>query len=278
MMKEVQPVTVLTGDCLTQISTIQDGSIKVVITSPPYAEQRKAYNGIPEKEYPAWMVSVCEAIRPKLTPDGSILINIRTSIKDGVISDYVLRTRLALRDAGFKENEELIWYKPDSPPWGSTKRPRRVYENILWFSNTKNPYVNLKAAGASSERIGFSGAPRYGVGGTSHFSGISDHEYGTSRVTDVFIAYMCDNDKGIMHPAIFPPTLVEQLIQTFTKEGDTVLDPFAGSGTTLLVARKMGRKSIGIELSPEYVAIIEDRLQNDEKYRPRLASLSTIFD
>ena len=83
------------GDCLTQIPLLTNRSIRAVITSPPYAQQRKGlYPGWDEDEYPKTMVKIFDAIRPKLTKDGSILINIRSHVKDGAVSDYVLKPGL----------------------------------------------------------------------------------------------------------------------------------------------------------------------------------------
>jgi hypothetical protein len=102
-----------------------------------------------------------EALRPKMKDDGSVLIVIRPHLRDGVISDYVLRTRLALRDSGWMECEELIWIKPDAPPLGSKLRPRRSWESILWFAKVAQPFNDLKACGKDSDRLGFRGAPRF---------------------------------------------------------------------------------------------------------------------
>src|SRR4029077_15568454 len=101
------------------------------------------------------------AILPKLTDDGSVLIVIRAHLRDGVVSDYVLKTRLALREDGWQENEELIWYKSAAAFFGSHMRLRRTFENILWFSRVKNPYIHLTATGNFSDRIGFQGAHRF---------------------------------------------------------------------------------------------------------------------
>ena len=75
------------GNCLAEIQKLKNRSIRAVITSPPYAMQRKhQYGGISEKEYPKWMVSVFNAIKPKLAKDGSIVVNIRSHVKDGAVS------------------------------------------------------------------------------------------------------------------------------------------------------------------------------------------------
>src|SRR5208337_1369444 len=163
---------VLHGDCLDLIPTLEDGSVSLVVTSPPYAEQRAGhYEGIPEEDYPDFTVQWMDALRPKLTKDGSVLIVIRPHLRGGVISDYVLRTRLALRDAGWHECEELIWYKTKSPPLGSKLRPRRAWESILWYGKCPQPYCDLKACGKPSKDLGFVGSIKFADQGVSEKTG-----------------------------------------------------------------------------------------------------------
>jgi site-specific DNA-methyltransferase (adenine-specific)/site-specific DNA-methyltransferase (cytosine-N4-specific) len=260
---------VLNGDCLDLIPTLEDGSISLVVTSPPYAEQRKGhYGGIPDEDYPDFTVQWMEALRPKLASDGSVLIVIRPHLHDGVLSDYVLRTRLALREAGWHECEELIWYKPNAPPLGSLKRPRRTWESILWFSRSKQPYADLKAFGNESDKLGFTGAIKSAENGFSEktpwhrWAESSGMAQGVARITDVIVAPIGTNERGIDHPAVFPLGLAEQLIKTFSQEGDLVLDPFCGSGQTLLAAKGLARRFLGIEKEKKYVRIALGRLQS----------------
>ena len=110
---------VLHGDCLDVIPTLVDESISLVVTSPPYAQQRSGhYEGVSEEDYPEFTVQWMTALAPKMTPDGSVFLVIRPHLQNGVLSDYVLRTRLALRETGWRECEELIWVKPNAPPLG----------------------------------------------------------------------------------------------------------------------------------------------------------------
>ncbi len=252
------------GDALSLIPMLPDRSINLVLTSPPYAMQRKRhYGGVPESQYPAWMVSVMAALRPKLKKDGSVLIVIRSHVRDGVVSDYVLRTRLALREDGWYECEELIWLKPDAPPLGSKQRPRRTWEQILWFSKTSKPYINLRANGGFSERIGFVGSHRIRNETPIATKRTSELEIGQARTPDHFVANVGDIDSGVMHPAMFPVTLCEKLILTFTRSGDCVADIFAGSGQCLIAAKQLGRSFIGFDKKKEYVELAAKRLNTE---------------
>jgi DNA modification methylase len=246
---------IVCGDALLLIPTLPDRSVNLCLTSPPYAEKRKRqYGGVPEADYPAWMVAVMAALRPKLTGDGSVLIVIRSHVRDGVVSDYVLKTRLALRNDGWKECEELIWLKPNAPPLGSDYRPRRTWEHILWFSKTPKPYIDLRANGSYSDSIGF--------GGSNKMTTMPPRDFkdGQSRTPDHFTALMSENENGIHHPAMFPATLCEKLILTFSKEGQRVADIFCGSGQTLVAAKRLGRRWIGFDSKREYVELAAKRL------------------
>lgn len=77
----------------------------------------------------------------------------------------------------------------------------------------------------------------------------------------IHLATECNNKN---HPAAFPEELPEWFIKLFTVEGDTVLDPFMGSGTTVLVANQMGRKAVGIEILPEYVRMVRQKIESAE--------------
>jgi DNA modification methylase len=255
---------VLHGDCLDLIPTLEDGSVSLVVTSPPYAEQRAGhYGGIPEEDYPDFTVQWMTALAPKMTPDGSVFLVIRPHVKNGVLSDYVMRTRLALREAGWKECEELIWLKPDAPPLGSLHRPRRTWESLLWFSRSTNPYADLKACGKGSDRLGFEGSFRFGLGGNGPLNGGQGvgRTSGVARISDVIVAPIGDNEPGLEHPAVFPLGLAEQLVRTFSQEGDLVLDPFCGSGQTLLAAKQCGRRYLGMEREERYVKVALGRLR-----------------
>jgi len=178
------------GDCLDLIPRLDNRSVDLVLCSPPYAEQRRShYKGVSEATYAKWTVRWMGLLREKLTHDGSVLLVIRPHLKKGVLADYVLRTRLALREDGWSENEELIWLKPDAPPLGSTNRPRRTWESILWFSKTANPYCNLTACGRESTRIGFLPSLRFGLGHESIYNGQKvELRTGKARCSDVFVA------------------------------------------------------------------------------------------
>lgn len=258
------------GDCAKLAQNLQDNSVALVACSPPYAMQRKkSYGGINEKDYPSWTVNWMESFRPKLTNNGSIFIVIRPHIHQGQISDYVLRTQLELRNAGWIEAETLIWLKNDAPPLGSLNRPRRTWEYILWFTLSKKPFVNLYACGneESTRTGGFAGSNRFEDTEMNPISKTQTRNLknGTSRCTDVIKANVGSIDRGVLHPAMYPRTLSEFLIKTFSQEDDLVVDPFSGSGQTCISALQLNRKFIGFEIKEEYVELSKKRIFDLQK-------------
>lgn len=234
--------------------------IDTLITSPPFANQRaNQYGGVDEKHYPEWTVRWMELVRQILKPKGSVFINIRPHIRRGEISDYVLKTRLALREAGWIECEELQWIKPDSPPLGSIQRPRRAWEHILWFSKSRTPYCDPKAGGVISERLGFENS-KFKHGGKSHIhGGQSKPKKGVARVRDVIVAGTSRVEKGkyLDHPAMFPIEVPDYCINLSCPKDGIILDPFSGSGTTLRSAVKNDRGFLGFEINKSYFEMAE---------------------
>lgn len=260
-------VTLHHGDCIEVMRSMPAESVDAIVTSPPYAEQRKStYGGVPEKDYPAWTVAwMAEAWRV-LRPNGSVIINISPHIKNGVVSDYVLRTRLALRDAGWAELQELIWHKSNGMPTGSPTRPRRTFEHLFWFGKHGRAWADARAAGKPPEwptkvhRTGRAHALNW-----DHAKGGNKGTIPTiARVPDVFTHNIGLNMKtGYDHPAPFPVGLAEWCGKLICPASGTVLDPFNGSGTTGVAALRNGWDYIGIDAVEEYIHMSKKRLEGE---------------
>lgn len=256
-MVAAEPVdinSVVEGDCRDVIPRLPDNSIGLGIVSPPYAQQRDGlYPGVPEDEFPAFTVDWMMKLWPKLTDDGSVLIVIDPHVENGVLADYVLRTQLALRDAGWKQHMPLVWLKQDRAPLGRTGWPRHAYEQILWFSKTAKPFCDPKAGGEETDVE----APRIRH---SHWSPGGKSARGIKRATDVIDVPVGMTPKGVDHPAMFPIELAEQLIRIFCRPGGTVFDGFSGSGNSLLAAARLGHPFYGCDLVPKFVELAQRRL------------------
>lgn len=250
------------GDCLEVLRDLPDNSVDSVVTSPPYAMQRKStYGGIPEKDYPEWTVAWMNEVWRVLKDDGSVIINISPHKANGGLSDYVLRTRLALRESGWLELDELIWNKTNAMPTGRANRPRRSWESLLWYGKNGKAYGNPTATG---------NAPVYR---TRHFSTKKEDRNGwdhgpaggksvpkIARCKNIFESSVAGWWENIDHPARYPWQLAEWCGKLITPDGGTILDPFTGSSSTGVAAIRNGWNFIGIDQSAEYVEMSNRRL------------------
>jgi hypothetical protein len=190
-----------------------------------------------------------------------VVINIRPHIRDGQISDYTLRTRLALREDGWCECEELIWYKDGGgAPFGAVHRPRRSWESLHWFAKHGRPFSTPKAAGRPLTAINTAsgrGGPHIA---SRQRSGPAE---GIARVPDVAVISTRANENSNdlnNHPAPYPPTLASWVASLICPPGGSILDPFNGSGSTGIAAIRGGWSYVGIEAVSEYATMSRARL------------------
>ena len=249
------------GDCRLELLAMPDDSVDLIFTSPPYADQRKnSYGGIAPDEYVEWFLPVSEQLLRVLKPTGSFVLNIKERVVSGERSTYVMELIMAMRDQGWLWTEEYIWHKKNCYPGKWPNRFRDAWERLLHFTKSKQfcmyqeavmvpmgDWKNARLRNLSEvDKIRDESKAGSGFGkNISNWVG-RDMAYPTNVL---HLATECNNKN---HSAAFPEALPEWFIKLFTKEGDTVLDPFMGSGTTSIVAKRMGRHSIGIEIVPEY--------------------------
>ena len=255
------------GDCIDVLKTLPDSSVDSVVTSPPYAMQRAStYGGIPEKDYPEWTVAWMQEVWRVLKDDGSVIINISPHVKNGELSDYVLRTRLALREAGWTELGELIWHKTKAMPVGNVKRPRRHWESLLWFGKHGRAYSNPYGAGEEWKvpSIGKTShaAERNGWNHYNHYTNVETLK-NIARVPDI-VSLAPSTTRGLDHPAPFPWQLAEWCGKLITPPAGTILDPFTGSSSTGVAAIRNGWDFIGIDMSAKYIEMSRQRLNSVE--------------
>ncbi|QDT95289.1 DNA methyltransferase [Gimesia aquarii] len=263
-MREIKVNSVAKGDCRDLIPALPDASINLCLCSPPYAERRnRHYPGVPEGQYADFTVEWMTKLWDKLTDDGSVLIVIDPHVKDGSVADYVLRTQIALRGSGWKQPPSRIWFKRDRGPIGRRDWPRHVYEEILWFTKTANPFCDPRADGKLTDHLTMNdyAYSRWTNGGKPGKKGIA-------RVTDVIDVPIGGNAKGVKHPAKFPVALPEKLITTYCPSEGTVLDNFCGSGSTLIAAKKLGRAFYGFDIEAESVELSKRRLEELDQIEP----------
>jgi len=263
------------GDCTQLLKTLPDDSVDLIFTSPPYADQRKqTYGGFHPDDYVEWFLPISLQLLRVLKPTGTFVLNIKEKVVNGERSTYVMELILEMRKQGWFWTEEFIWHKKNCYPGKWPNRFRDSWERLIQFNKSKHFYMDQQAVMVPmgdwsktrlknlSETDKSRDESKVGSGFGKNISNWLDREM--AYPTNVLhLATECNNKK---HSAAFPEGLPEWFIKLFTKEGDTVLDPFMGSGTTNAVAQRMRRNSIGIEIVPEYYDMVKTELKPVELY------------
>lgn len=265
---------ILLGDSKDVLKTLDDNSIDLIVTSPPYADRRKnTYGGIAPEKYVEWFLPTSEQLLRVLKPTGTFILNIKEKADRGERNVYVLELILALRKQGWLWTEEFVWHKKNCYPGKWPNRFRDAWERLLQFNKTKNFNMYQESvmmpvgdwASGRLKNLSTTDKIRDNSKSGSGFGKNVSNWLGRNKVypTNVVqFATVCNNKN---HSAPFPKELPEWFIKLFTKKYDWVLDPFLGSGTTTEVAQRMERNSIGIEIMPEYVEMAKAKIKSFEK-------------
>ena len=249
-------VKILSGDCaslLRQHTNI--GRIDLTFLDPPF-NQDKEYNAwndsLPEEEYWRWMRDVCEGVHA-LTSDGGAIYFMQREKN----CEYVLR---CLRESGWTFQNLIVWKKKTSAV-PAMKRYGKHYQVIAFGTKGKTPRLFNRLRIDPPLPAGYKHQRENGVFVTDVWDDIREMTSGYFAGDEA----LCDEQGNRAHKQQSPIQLLIRIILSSTNPGDVVLDPFAGSGTTLVVASQLHRKSIGIELDPLNVKIIRDRLAEKRK-------------
>jgi DNA modification methylase len=270
----------LVGDCRQKLAELADESVHCIVTSPPYYGLRDygvdgqiGLEATPEA-YVAELVAVFRECRRVLRSDGTLWCNLGDSYAAKNLIGIPWLVAFALRADGWWLRQDIIWAKPNPMPESVLDRCTKSHEYLFMLSKNSSYYYDNDAVREpySEKSIGryeyeFQGtAPTCNqvggdVGRRERERGIRPpNPLGRNRRSVWTINSEPFNDA---HFATFPPALVEPCIKAGSRVGDTILDPFAGAGTTGLVADRLGRNAVLIELNPAYAGMMRDRIVND---------------
>lgn len=259
--------TLICGDCKDLSlweKAIAANKVNLVFTSPPYASQReydKNSDFVPIKpeNYRQWFDDIQKAVAAKLAKDGSFLINIKEHSEEGQRSMYVhdLHTFM-IHQARWRWVDELIWHK-NGLPGKFSQRLRDDFERIYHYSKNVVQFFPEQAAIEQQDVFNFN-SPKAEQQGIKQGKSVMK-EIDKKLPGNVIKCGVESNPIG--HTAAFPTALPDFIIKVYSKIEDTVVDIFSGSGTTLLAAEKLQRKSIGFEISPTYCEIALRRLEEE---------------
>lgn len=258
-----------TGDCLDILPTLPENSVQLIVTSPPYAQQRKStYGGVHPDDYVDWFLPRAAEMMRVLAPDGTFILNIKEHVSQGERHTYVHDLVSAIRAQGWLWTEEYIWHKTTSMPGKWSNRFRDGWEHLFQFNLQRKftmhqeevmvptgDWAKSRLANLSEQDMACQESAT-GSGMNRKMSAWVGREL--AYPTNVLHGPPECGNKG--HPATFPLWLPAWFIRLFTKPGDTVLDPFSGSGTTVLAADVLDRQGIGIDRDIKYNGIALARL------------------
>ena len=271
---------IIHGDCEDVLKELPDDSIDLIFTSPPYADQRqRTYGGIKPDDYVDWFMPKADQLFRVLKPSGTFVLNIKERAVNGERHTYVIELILEMRKRGWLWTEEFMWHKKNSYPGKWPNRFRDNWERLLQFNKHRKfnmyqeavmvpvgDWANGRLANLS-ETDKIRDESRVGSGFGKNIS----NWVGRDMVYPNNVIHMATESSNKKHSAVFPLPLPIWFIRLFTQAGDTVLDPFVGSGTTAVAALSLGRRYVGIDTNEEYVRLSEERLADIQARLPGVA-------
>ena len=287
---------IITGDALEALKAIPDACCSTCVTSPPYYGLRdygaagQIGNEQTLDEYARRLVEVFREVRRVLKDDGTLWLNVGDSYATKTAAGGIKRKDLigipwllafALRADGWHLRADVVWHKPNTMPESAKDRPTRAHEYVFLLSKSRSYFYNAEAI--REPAAGFPGSQnpngrRRGNTKTFRGGGAYTHDQAAENSASVERNShgLTQNETGKRnrrtvwtiatrpckgaHFATFPEELARLCILAGSRPGDTVLDPFSGSGTTGAVAVQEGRDYIGIEINPEYIKLSEQRI------------------
>lgn len=257
---KIRNCEIICGDCCEKVKELIDKGIKtdLTITSCPYDDLRN-YDGKIQFDESKWRELI--PLLYDITNDGGVVVWIvNDMVKNGSKTGTSFKQALAFMDAGFNLNDTMIWSKLNPMPQVKQPRYNQCFEYMFVFSKGKpktfNPImVPCKCAGqnydSTCKNMG-------GENGRTEKHFIINKEKVKSNIWECAVA-----KNKTVHTAVFPLQLIIDHIKSWTNEGDTVLDPFVGSGTSGIAALKLNRNFIGIDIVPEYCKLTEEQIWNE---------------
>jgi len=279
--------TVINGDCRDVLKTYE-GLVDLIVTSPPYADaRRKHYDGIHPNNYEEWFLSFHDPFFSALKADGSLIINIKDKVVNGVRPRFVWRTIEALCERGWYAIDDYLWHKTNPMPGYWPTRLRDGWEYCFHLAKSRRPFFDSDAVRkpigdwveSRLRRLGENDLSRHNSVNASGFGRDISRWVGKRTVLPSNVISLALVGKNQGHPAVFPVDLPLFFIKLLCPEGGLVVDPFAGSGTTGIAALSLGRRSVLIDNNPTYCQEAIRRLREEgAAFDDELSPQRTLFE
>lgn len=279
--------TVIHGDSREELKAFK-GQVDLIVTSPPYADARhKHYDGVHPDKFVEWFLSFHEPFFDALKPSGSLVLNIKDKVVDGVRHRFVWHTIEALCQRGWFAIDDYLWHKTNPMPGYWPTRLRDGWEYCFHLAKSKRPFFNAEAVRkpigdwveSRLVKLGENDLSRHNSANASGFGRDLSRWVGKQTVlpSNVLNLALVGKNKG--HPAVFPVDLPLFFIKLLCPDGGLVVDPFGGSGTTGLAALSLGRPSVLIDNNAEYCQAAIKRLREEgAAQKHELRSEQTLFE
>lgn len=273
-MSEVNKI--ILGDAVEVLKTYDDELFDLTVTSPPY-DNLRTYNGKIKDEityedgFSFPFVEMAKELFRVTKKGGVVVWVVNDQVKKGGETGSSFRQALKFMDIGFTLHDTMIYHK-NGAPFPETGRYSQVFEYMFVFSKGTPKTINL-----------LKDKPNRWAGHSNFGEPSKRKKDGDLQKVDKFVVaemgtrynvWYINNGKGFSskdemafeHPAIFPESLAEDHILSWSNEGDIVLDPMCGSGTTLKMSKLNNRNFVGIDINQEYVELSNRRIQNIMPY------------
>lgn len=249
-------VVVYAGDCLELLKTIPDNTLQLVVTSPPYNIGKEYEKKLHLEKYLEQQEKVIAECVRVMSPKGSICWQVGNYVNKGAIIPLDTALYPIFSNLGLRMRNRVIWHFEHG--LHCSRRFSGRYETIMWFTKSDEYVFNLDAVRVPQK-----------YPGKKHFKGPKAGQYSGNPLGknpgDLWVIpnVKSNHVEKTEHPCQFPVELIERLVLSLSNEGDWVLDPFLGTGTTVIAAVRHGRRSVGAEIVPRYVALARQRIQQE---------------
>ncbi|QQP90160.1 site-specific DNA-methyltransferase [Skermanella sp. TT6] len=261
----------LQGDALCQLRNLPHETINLVVSSPPYniGKVYEKKDPLTMPQYLEWQNEIIEAVARCVTPDGSICWQVGTYVNNGEIVPLDVVFYNSFKKHGLKLRNRIIWRYNFGH--NADRRFSGRYETILWFTKSDNYKFNLdpvrvpqiypgkRHAKAKTTKAGSPSGNPLGKNPSDYWEFSAERDFIDNPVWDIPNVKHNHPEKTV-HPCQFPIELVERCVLALTEKNNVVLDPFVGTGATVLAAVKHQRNGIGIDKDENFLRIAQDRL------------------
>lgn len=251
-----ESIVVYHGDCLHLLKSIPDESLQLVVTSPPYNIGKEYEKRLHLDVYLEQQAQVIAECARALSPKGSICWQVGNYVDRGAIIPLDTVLYPIFSNLGLRMRNRIIWHFEHG--LHCSRRFSGRYETIIWFTKTDDYIFNLDAVRIPQK-----------YPGKKYFKGPNAGKYSCNPLGknpgDLWVIpnVKSNHVEKTEHPCQFPVELIERLVLSLSNEGDWVLDPFLGTGTSIIAAIRHGRRGVGAETVAKYVEIARDRIRQE---------------